>query len=407
MQTEVGGGLVRIGIDARSLFSPRPRGIGRTLYDFFALLPELRPDWQFVLYHQNPERACALSTPHAEPPWQASNVRTRRFDLRGDRLDAWFQIGLPLHAWRDGLSLLHCPANAAPRFSPTRLVVTIHDLIPLQIEGELNAVETQRFARGVRRAVRSAARIITPSAATRAALTAHFDVPPQRVSVVPWAADTALAARLPLAQRAAVQEALRTRLDVSTPWLLNFSGQSRRKNATGLLQAYARLSADERGTAPLVLTGVEPAPFRAQLRELIATLGIERDCRLLGFVDLDELAALLAGARGVAIPSLCEGFGLPILDAFAAAKPVLAGQASSLPEVGGDAAVYCDAFEIDSITAGLRALLDDAANAIRVERGARRLAEYSWRQTAVGIANAYERALCGARLTRTAEVSPG
>jgi len=422
---------MNIGLDARTVFSPRPRGTGRNLFDAYRLMPTLRPTWTFTLYHQREARECALlrnsgassgydaggvygsessnqksrglqparpSAEHADPAtanqdvrlWPA-NVRTRRLTLRGDRFDAWFQLALPWAAWRDGVDLLHFPANAAPACCPVPYVVTIHDLIPLKIAEELPPRARRRFQRGIARAVRRAVHIITPSRATRDDLCADFRVAPERITVIPWAPDRAIggdgARRDPLAQ-----EALRTRYQLERPWLLNFSGGGHRKNATALLRAFAQLAPQWRQQYQLVLVGCESSR-RAALEALATELGIAADCRVLGFVSHEDLPGLLRGARGLLMPSLYEGFGLPILDAFACGVPVLTSDRSSMPEVAGDAAVYCDPMSPASIAAGIAELLRDDVAERLVRRGGERVRAYTWEATARAMCAVYELAL--------------
>ncbi|MBF0618525.1 MAG: glycosyltransferase, partial [Nitrospirae bacterium] len=102
-----------------------------------------------------------------------------------------------------------------------------------------------------------------------------------------------------------------------------------------------------------------------------------------GYVDRQTLTALLENARVLAIVSLMEGFGLPVLEAMAANVPVLSSNVSSLPEVAGDAAFYVDPLDVDSITKGLHRLLSDEA--LRTDltvRGVKRLNNFSWESAA-------------------------
>ena len=176
---------IRIGLDARSIFMPRPRGTGRNLLDAYQRIPSMRPEWQFALYHQRNVACEALR--------ELPNVQARRIDIPGDRFDLWFQLRLPAAAWRDGVDLLHLPANAAPRRSPVPFVATVHDLVPLTDAGGCSEAQRQVFRRGVARAVRGAVHIISPSNATRDELCERFDVDPDRVTVSPWAPDRGIA----------------------------------------------------------------------------------------------------------------------------------------------------------------------------------------------------------------------
>ena len=381
---------MRIGLDARTLTLPRPRGTGRNLLDAYRLIPELRPEWEFVLYHQRPPTAVSGDE---VMPWDAPNVRLRRVDIPGDRFDAWFQVRLPLAARQDHVDLLHCPANAAPAWCPAPLVVTIHDLVPLRVPDELPARETTAFRRGIERAIRRALHIITPSEATRRALHEMFGVLPKFVSVVPWAADTGIAAALEQPLSPERQNVIRSTYGLGPNWLVTFAGSTRRKNARGVLEGLSHVRADLRRDVQVILVGCEPQRYRDELTTDAERLGIVDHVRILDFVPLADLPALLRGSCGLLMPSRCEGFGLPILDAFACGVPVLTSDRSSMPEVAGEAAVYCDPDDSRSIGTGIEQLLDPAAANRLVNAGKERLSQFTWENTAQAMCAVYEQCL--------------
>ncbi len=405
---------MKIALDARTIFSPKPRGTGRNLLDAYRRIPALRPDWEIVLYHQRHVHDCAVPDwlPSTRDPDASrrkfSNLHTRRIDIPGDRFNLWLNLRLPRAARRDGVDLLHMPANAAPVRCPLPYVVTIHDLIPLVVDGECAPAERQAFRRRIRGALRNAAHIITVSQSTRDDLQREFDVSPERMTVIPWAPDGLMTANDPFvterparsrgddSPHAAAIRAVRERYTLGESWLLNFSGESRRKNAAGLVDALALVSAALRARFQLVLVGCEPARVREHLTARAAQLGVLPQCRFLGFVAHEELRGLLRGAAGLVMPSLYEGFGLPILDAFACETPVLTSRVSSMPEVAGDAAIYCDPHERASIATGIEKLLDPAVAADLVARGVRRLSGFTWERTAAAMCRVFERAVKGA-----------
>lgn len=420
---------MRIGIDARSMFAPRPRGTGRNLRDLYALLSRARPDWSFVLYDRR-RAACdgcadesagaagAVRAAGAESPdflERSANVARRTVELPGDRFDAWSRWGLPLAAWRDGIDLLHYPANDAPGWCPVPFVTTVHDLIPLRVADEANESERRRFVRRLRRATRRAAHLIVPSRATGNDLAELFGVAPQRVRVIPWAPDR-LVLRFAELRRAAPARAndavndVARRYGLRSPWLVNFSGAAPRKNGLRLIEGFARfvgrfgggrsapLDAIERseprapcdGWSPqLVLAGCEPRDYQERLLRAARDAGAADDCRFLGFVPHADVAPLIGGACGLLIPSRYEGFGLPVLDAFALGVPVVASRAASLPEVAGDAAVYCDPSDVESIADAIARVLDGRVAARLVEAGAQRVRGFTWVRTADLVADVF------------------
>lgn len=402
---------MNIGLDARSIFSRQPRGTGRNLFDAYRLIPALRPEWRFTLYHQRDARECPLVYPTVEPSggadqsetgW-APNVRTRLVDIPGDRFEAWFHIRQPTAAWRDGIELMHFPANAAPAWCPVPFVATIHDLIPLKVAGELEPDDRRRFYRGVARAVRGAVHLIAPSRTTRDDLCAEFGIPADSITVIPWAPDRVFLNRDHATERPGsghrdqthIRDDLRRRYGLTRPWLLNFSGSTHRKNAAGLIEGLARLPKEVRDRHQLVLIGCDTPAFRAALGARAQSLGVASAWRILGFVPHEDLPDLLAGARAMLMPSLYEGFGLPILDAFACGVPVLTSRRSSMSEVAGDAAVYCDPTSPQSIADGIAQVLRDDVAERLVRKGHQRVRDYTWERTAEAMCAVYERCIAG------------
>lgn len=380
---------MRIGLDARTLYAPQARGTGRNLRDVLRRFAPAYPDDSILLFHRG--------APHARADgdsrdWRsAPGIIERRLECPGDRFDLWLHLRLPLAAWLERVDVLHTPANAAPLWCRVPLVVTIHDLIPLSdaADGEPGAALT--FERAIRRTLRVAAHVVTPSRFTRAALISRFGLDPDRITVVPWAPDSQLTQTLPTDLRAAEDRRVRDTFALDAPWILNFSGRSRRKNARGLIAAFAALPPQTCARALLVLTGVASASARTALLEFAHAHGVAPRCRVLGFLPAADVAALLRGALGVAMPSLAEGFGLPVLDAMACGIPVLASNCTSLPEVAGDAAIYVDPRDVADIRDGLLELVSERGRTERVERGLTRAAEFTWEKTAAALHGVYER----------------
>lgn len=390
--------VIRIGLDARTLTMPRPRGIGISLRDLYRLLPARRPDWQFVLYHQ---RAAEVTLDVAGQPWQHPNVRLQRIEMPGDRFDAWFQLRLPLAARRDRIDLLHLPASVAPAFCPVPFVVTVHDVIPLKVPGELPPARERAYRRGVMRAVRGAEQIVTISNSTREDLRAGFGAAPGRMTTILWPPDmrivTAAATAFDIEQR----EQIRRKYGLCERWLITFSGGGRRKNARGVLDGFSRVRPAFRRGVQVVLVGCEPESHRQQLAGDAERLGIAGNCRVLGYLPDDDIPMLLRGSRGLLIPSRYEGFGWPILDAFVCGVPVLTSNVSSMPEVAGDAAVYCDPSDPRTIATGIERLLDADVAAELSERGHKRLSLFDRERHVDAMCAVFERCLDGVRQRRT------
>lgn len=357
---------MRVGIDARTVFSRTRRGTGKNLIDLYRRIARLHPDWTFLMFHRDP----AADNPFADEP----NVVPRFVEIRGDRWNLWEHVRLPAAAAAARVSVLHSPANTAPAVSPVPLVVTIHDLIPLDIVE--NSAWTRRWERNVGRGARQARRIITPSEYTKGRIVTHFNVPPERIAVNYWAPDTT-AVRVDDPDR--IERArVRYGLAPGQPYLFGFGAIDPRKNTRRIVEAWAGLPAGMRASAHLLLVGlVEPA--LTELRTLATQLAPEGGWSIMPFADEEDIPALLSGALALCYPSLSEGFGLPILDAFACGTPVVTSRTSSLPEVAGEAAILVDPTSVEEIR---RAMADVIAGptlcATLRARGAERLLQFSW-----------------------------
>ncbi len=370
---------MRIALDARTLYADQRRGIGRSLLRLYRTLAELRPDWRVIAYHRDPEaRGHPLARPFAEP---------RCIEMPGDRFDAWGRWRLPVAAWRDGAEALHCPANDCPRWSPLPTVVTIHDTIPLELPETVSGAQVSRFAQSIRAARHRANVILCPSRYTRQRLVELAGIDAARITVAPWGPTLDADDFSRTADPAAVLHEYR----VAAPFVLHFGAADPRKNTRRLIEAWAMLPRRVRRQWRLLVLGLD-GTTQQRLMKVTHRLGVHRGVVLHGFARERDVPALLSSAELLAYPSLAEGFGLPILEAFAARTAVLTSDATSLSEVAGDAALCVDPHRTLAIHAGLRTLIRDAAQRDElVARGVQRLSEFTWRTCAERFAEAIER----------------
>jgi glycosyltransferase involved in cell wall biosynthesis len=137
-----------------------------------------------------------------------------------------------------------------------------------------------------------------------------------------------------------------------------------------------------------------PTPYEDELRARVAQRGLERDVRIEGWLPDDAIEGLWGVADGFVYPSLWEGFGLPVLEAMARGVPVACSNASSLPEVAGDAALLFDPRDVHQMAVVLRRLLAGGPDIERLrEAGHRQAAQFTWQKTAERTVHSYRRAL--------------
>jgi glycosyltransferase involved in cell wall biosynthesis len=347
-----------------------------------ALLAEAPPEMRFTAF-VNREAAAA-----GEGPWEELlpavtvpvNARNRVQWVLGE------QALLPRLAARAGVDLLHSLASTAPLRGRFRRVVTIHDLIYARFPEAHSGLRGQGMRVLVPSAARRADRVIADSQSTRRDLVELLGVSSERIDVVPLGLGT-------VRREAALAERdVRARFDLGERRVvLSLSAKRPHKNLAALIGALAKIPAEDR---PLLVIPGYQTWHEKELRERSAAAGVSGDVRFLGWVSGAELEGLWAIAEAFVFPSLYEGFGLPVLEAMARGVPVACSNASSLPEVAGEAALLFDPRDEREIAGALRRLMDDDALRERLRAlGEARASEFTWERAARLTLDSYARAL--------------
>jgi glycosyltransferase involved in cell wall biosynthesis len=333
---------------------------------------------------------------HALPPSLAAGyVQTLRLGQYAWRLSVLAgQIArapyLPLLAGGcDPSRLYHATEHLLPRL-PGPTVLTVHDLI-FERYPEHHTWTNRLFLRvGMPLFVRAAHQIIAVSRQTARDLAALYQVDPHRIHVVYNGVDATY--RPPTGQE---QQAIRARYSPERPYLLMVGTLEPRKNHALALAALARLKAAGHPHR-LIIAGGQGWLF-APIQRLVEELGLAEDVSFSGYVPETDLPALLGAADCVLVPSLYEGFGLPVIEAMACGAPVVCANASSLPEVADDAALLIPVHDADALAAAIHLVLTQPALAAELrQRGLRRANHFTWekcaRQTVEVYRAAYESA---------------
>ena len=296
------------------------------------------------------------------------------------------QTLLPRLAARAGVNLVHSLASTAPLWGRFRRVVTVHDLIYARFPEAHAGIRDKGMRVLVPQAVRRSHRVIADSQSTHDDLVELLGVRSDQIDVVPLGLGSVRRAA-PMADRD-----VRARFDLGERRVvLSLSAKRPHKNLLALIGALARIPSEERPV--LVLPGY-PTAHEAELREHAVSKGVAADMRFPGWVSAGEVEGLWALAAAFVFPSLYEGFGLPVLEAMARGVPVACSNASSLPEVAGEAALLFDPRNDTAIAASLRRLLrDDALREQLRARGLDRVGEFTWQRTARLTLESYRRAL--------------
>ena len=276
---------------------------------------------------------------------------------------------------QDRLDLFHCPFYATPLLE-CPVVVTVHDLIPF-LFSIYPWWKQELVQAGYRRAARRAAHIVADSVATASDLQKILNVPGEKISTVHLAADTE---NFHPCSAAGELNGLQRMFGVQPPYLMvSGAGNWRTKNLKSALEALIIARKDAGREFQTVMFGWAEALRAPAFRDLAHNLNLIQT----GYIERPELAALFRHAHAFVMPSLYEGFGLPLVEAMSCGCPVITSDRGSLPEVAGTGAQCFDPFNISAMAAAVVALLRSPEELQQKKAAAlRRAADFSWDKAA-------------------------
>ena len=357
------------GLDLRPALT-RPTGVGAYVLALAQRLPPLAPDDRFFLF------SASLRDRYPDATWPKNvSVVDRRLPVKAlnygwNRLE-WPSLDRLVGA---SLDLVHSPHPLLIPAKKAKRIVTLHDLFFLK-HPEMTEAEIRRdYVPLVRDHVKRADGVICVSEHTASEARLLLDVPPGKIAVIPNGIDPEY--RLPIAPEGV--EAVLTRHLLPRGALLYVGSDETRKNLVNLVMAYMGLAGRRSRTRipPLVLVG--PGPEWSQGGTISGP-----QIRATGYLETREIRALMAASSALVLPSLEEGFGLPVVEAMAAGLPVVCSRGSALEEVAGEAALLVNPLDTRSIADGIEKVLDDRVLADRNrQRGLERSRAFDWDITA-------------------------
>jgi glycosyltransferase involved in cell wall biosynthesis len=355
----------------------RSVGIGRYLFNLLREMQRI----------ESPADACKISV--LVPPLTAVNgtglCQRPDFELipcPAMRLRRLWRLGLFMPFVRQARAdAMFLPSPVPIYRKTTRLSVTVHDTIPLLFPDDYRSLYGRVLQYAYLSSLRNADLILTDSEYSKNDLISKSGTPPDRIVVAYLGFDADLFNTVPLG--ASERQQALARYGIEQPYVLHVGSLAPRKNLLRLVQAYRLLLVRQRDSAlRLVLCGRTSAESREILRA-VSEPGHPGQVVVTGAVPDADLAVLYRAAAACAMPSLYEGFGLPLVEAMASGVPVVSSNASCLPEIAGDAALYFDPESIEAMSECLERVL--SCSALRdslVARGLKRIGRFSWAECA-------------------------
>lgn len=331
---------MRIGVDARLLAEPIT-GLGRYFYEVLSRMVEHGHEW-YLYSHK----------PIIIGRWDKENIylKTSRLNGRLARM-LWAQTVLPYWSSKDALDLFWSPSHRLPRFLPNDIpsVVTIHDLVWRHSGETMRPLSRWLDSKLMPKAVTMANRVIVVSSNTAKDLEREMPDSKDKIEVIHLGVSKNKYVR--------VKSSLDS-FDVASSYILFVGTLEPRKNLSRLISAYKKLPNSIKERVRLVVVGGK-GWGRVDVARMVESLGLEKYVQILGYVTEEQLSLLYERALFLAMPSLYEGFGLPLIEAMSHGVPALTSNCSSMPEIAGDAAIFVDPYDEQSITRGMLTLIGD------------------------------------------------
>ena len=301
----------------------------------------------------------------------------------------WRQTSLAKACLKYKPDLLFVPGATLPVFRDPQLktVITAHDLCFDYLPERYQLPQKILLGKSVKYASYMATRVIAVSQATKDALVEQFKVDPEKISVVYEGVDQekfhppAGGPNFKLQNQRG--EEIKKKYGIEGDYILFVGTVQPRKNLRRAIEAFSLIAKDLNFSDLQFIIAGRPGWLFDEIYSAPKEFGVEEKVNFLGSVPDQDLSVLYQGAELLLFPSLCEGFGLPILEAMASGIPVITSNISSMPEVGGKSAYYVDPYDVKDIVYGLQLILeDDNLHQTLASSGRERAEVFSWRRTA-------------------------
>lgn len=345
-----------IGIEAAHANKPQRTGVENYCWHVIQELKKQIPSTVRVVLYSNSSLVGELGV--LPPNWEAKILK---WPLR----KLWSQIRLSWELLFHPPDVFFAPGQLIPWFCPAKIVATIHDSAFLAYPQAYNFLGRHYLRWMNKMIVKYADLILTPSQFSKNELKKYYKIDEEKIKVMPLGYDSNVFKSLGMSRE---------------PMIMSLGRLEEKKNTVGIIKAFNILK-EKNKDLKLMLVGTPRVGYEKIKAEIESSLN-KSDILLPGWRSEQEIVVLLNKASVFLIPSLYEGFGLPVLEAMACGAPVVASSGNSLAEVGGDAVLYADPRNVDEVAASTGKLLDDRnLREEKIKAGLERVKNFSWEKT--------------------------
>lgn len=286
----------------------------------------------------------------------------------------WTRFALPLNlTLGPKLDVFFSMGHYGPQFSKVPYIATIFDLSYLHFPELFKKDDLYQLTNWTRHSIQKAKHLIAISESTKADIIKNYNIDASKITVTYMGYDP----RFKPQSNANVQQ-VKSKYKIIGDYIIFVGTLQPRKNIERLIEAFSKL---EIGNFKLVIVGRKGWLYDPIFQK-VKNLNLESKVIFTDFIPNDDLPSLISGAKAYVLPSLWEGFGIPVIEAQACGVPVIVSNTSSLPEVVGESGILADPQNIQSIANGIRNALDPKTGTVLVKKGFQNIKRFSWQKCA-------------------------
>jgi len=366
------------------LLNRQPSGVQYSIHHLIKSLSYLNNEIQFELLVSGQYDGDIQKSPNLKITNLGSKVGSRmsRIYFENVLLPAYFRAG--------EFDLYHAPGYTLPLYSRMPSLVTIHDLIAIDHPALCQNETALYFNLFLPPSIRKAKKIITVSHTVKSEILNHFpETDPEKIEVVYHGIDR----RFKPVRDDLIIQRVKNKYQLPEKYLLFVGNIEPKKNLNRIIEALILFNREHRERYKLVIAGKRGWKY-SSVFELIKKHKLEAEILLLGYVDEKDLPAIYSLAAIFVFPSLCEGFGIPVIEAMACGCPVVVSDRGALPEISGGFCPQVDPLSITGIAAAIDSIAGNEDYRLQlIEKGLRWSGQFLWDETAKQTMEIYENAL--------------